>query len=782
MKKKLKKYNSGTTYLQPEYNTTSVQKTGRGQNAASGIIDVGTGLMGTGGAAMTNSARQNNYNNPEQNVSTGKMVGGNALKGAAMGSQIGSVGGIYGKIIGAGVGAIAGSVSGLVQANKINNLAAQTRKNNAAQKKQLGYSAIENEQVGMAKNGITSVKVKKGKLSKYPGGSSSIATQKKQVDPTLPVFTSAENQQLKGLVGTPVYKEAVRTAINYKPTYVNPRPGSSQATFEQNAWNNAVGTFNKRDTLTAAPVDFSSFQAKQAQMAQSQMANYNSGNQKLDNHLMNQGAYTPIPGAMPNPLRRNTASYEKGTQGVSKYPGGTPEHKQAIHQLLGYTPKSYPVGSQGYVNQEKHFNAALEMINQGYRPAVSPSGHPGYEKKYEDINPAVLQAQLREKYKKNPKSFVVRESQYLKDAKKSASKPPSEEPSFFVKPNNGRKFEKGSKKIEVEGDEIQLAKKGNKFVVKNDFKNGPSHSEGGIVINAQEGDIITPAHKRGEVVEAINEGNNAKLERIRKTLPKDTNSKFAKGTKKVDKKDAEKASPKDFKPFASGYTPNSLRPIASVKTGNPSTSSNSSNIDVAGVAGTLGEIAPIAYNIGQGLFGKVQKTNRRNFNPTGMQYQDMSQPLRNEINSLYNQDKASIRNASGGNAGTYLSNVGAASASKFKRLQEVNNAEASRKIQTQNANTQLENNAQLTNLQLNNQYDEMDLANSARKDDFLAAGLGQASQFAQTKSLDRKMTKRDEEILKNLETSNYKIVDGKLVPKKKNGTSGIKLKHKMKKC
>jgi hypothetical protein len=741
-KKKLKKFNSGTQYIDPQYDTTSVPRTGKGQAAANGLLNAGTGLMATGGAAMTNSAMQANYNNPEKSVSTGKMVGGSAMKYGAAGASLGaSVAGPYGAVILGAAGLVGGAVAGGLQAKKINNLAAQTKKNNAAARKQFGYSATEIDQIGYAKKGLDMTK-KKG-LKKYPGGSSSITTQKKQIDPTLPVFTSAENQQLKGLVGTPVYKEAVRTAINYKPTYVNPRPGSSQDTFETNAYNTAVGNFNKRDTLTAAPVDFSSFQAKQAQMAQSQMANYNSGNQKLDQHLMNQGAYTPIPGAMPNPLRRNTASYAGGTKGIkgsakladeSKIaltpeersalpPTGTPEHKQAIQQLLGYTPKPYPVGSQGYANQERMFNSAVDMINQGYRP-VTDKGRKGYAKIYD----------------------------------------------------------KGSKKIEVEGDEIQLAKKGNKFVVKNDFKNGPSHAEGGIVINAQEGDIITPAHKRGQVVEAINEGNNAKLERIRKTLPKDTNSKFAKGTKKVDKKDAEKASPKDFKPFASGYTPNSLRPIASVKTGNNVTPYNSSNIDVAGVAGTLGEIAPIAYNIGQGLFGKVQKTNRRSFNPTEMQYQDMSQPLRNEINSLYNQDKESLRNLAGGNAGNLLANIGRASAGKFKRIQEVNNSEAARKIQTQNANTQLQNNAQLTNLQLNNQYDEMDLANSARKDDFLAAGLGQASQFAQTKSLDRKMTKRDEEILKNLETSNYKIVDGKLVPKKKNGTSGIKLKHKMKKC
>jgi hypothetical protein len=134
---------------------------------------------------------------------------------------------------------------------------------------------------------------------------------------------------------------------------------------------------------------------------------------------------------------------------------------------------------------------------------------------------------------------------------------------------------------------------------------------------------------------------------------------------------------------------------------------------------------------------------------------------------------------SGGNAGTYLANVGAASASKFKRMQQVNNTEADRKVNIQNANTELENNAQLTNLNLNNQYDDLDLRNKGAKQEILATGLSQLSSYGQTKAIERGLRKNDEIMMENLETSQYKVdPKTKKVVKKAKGTSGIKTKFK----
>lgn len=749
-----KKFATGTDYIQPEYNVQSQQRTGKGTAGANALINGGTALAATGGQALVAGSDRG-----ENGVNSQSYVGGKALSGAAAGAQMGSSFGPYGALIGGAVGGVYGGVSGAIQAKSINEAAKAKRSTNSFLKKQANYAATETEQVGYAKKGLD---MTKKKLKKFPGGTSSVAA------PVLPRFTAAENEQLTPLKGTPQYKQAIQGAIGYVPKYNNPVPGSTQYAYEDSVYNQRVKTFNSRD-MTKAPANFTvATQAMDSKNIANNL-NYNAQNTKLDSFVANGGAQlpnnlsipaAPVPGQMPNAMKKTI--YKNGTKGIKDSgkmasetqiqmtpaersalpPTGTQEHRQAIWDLLGYAPKTYPAGSQGYLNQEKHFNAAVDMINQGYRPATSPSGKPGYSKVYS----------------------------------------------------------KGSKRIEVEGDEIQLAKKGNKFVVKNDFKNGPTHAEGGIEITAQEGDIITPANKRSQVVEAINTGDHKKLESIRKGLPKDKAYKMKDGTKKVKRDTTEPVSvtPKDFQPlFGSTFQQKQskdLKKVNSINTGKKPSSKTSTGLkfnsdNLANVAGTLGEIAPIAYNVGQGLFGKVQQTNRRNVNPANFQYTDNSQPLRNEINSLYNQDKQSIRNASGGSAGTYLSNVGVASANKFKRLQEVNNAEAARKVQTQNMNTEMQNNAQAVNIQLNNQYDQADLQNSARKQDFLAAGLGEASQLAQTAIVDKKLANRDRTIVNNLQTGNYfidpttqKVVFGKKedLPTNKKGNSGIKVNKKYK--
>ncbi len=840
MKKKLKKYNSGVTYISPEYNTESQQvKTGKYKGAASSITNMGAGLAGVAGEGLTNSALQPTYNNSEKGVSSGKLASGQALKYGAMGATAGSAFGPIGTLVGFGVGAIGGGIAGTLQAKNINATAANNKRVNDFMKKQNSYSAQEIDQIGYAKKGLDMTK-KKG-LKKFPGGTSSVA----KPDPNLPRFTAAENEQLIPLRGTPQYKQAMHNAMGYVPKYPNPVAGSKNAMYEDSVYNQRVKTFNSRD-LTKQPANFGNAMQNFDANTQTNNLNYTAQNAKLDSFVANQGGVLPnnlsipnVPGQMPNSMKK-VPPYAGGTKaikGAGKLPSesqiqmtpaersslppvGTPEHRQAIWDLLGYAPKTYPAGSQGYANQEKHFNSALSLINDGYRPTVSPSGNKGYSKMYEDgtkkvkttppksgfvqkLRPTefnLLPGEIQNVVVPNQQIFQNQQGGMVRSSSAPLLPPPLYHPTPIIPPNSlslpNSKFtrargvyNKGSKKIEVEGDEIHLAKKGSKFVVKNDFKDGPTHAEGGIEIVAQEGDIITPANKRGQVVEALQEGNHKKLESIRKSLPKDKPAYKMKkgGTVKKDTRDKSEpvsATPKDFKPFSSGYTQTGLKKINSVKTGNPkaSTSSNFDASRIGEVAGTLGEIAPIAYNIGQGLFGKVQKTNRRNVTPSNFQYQDNSQPLRNEINSLYNQDKQTIRNASGGNAGTYLANTGMASANKFKRLQEVNNTEAARKVQTQNANTELQNNAQSMNVQLNNQYDEMDLGNSARKGDFLATGLGQASQFAQNRVLQGNLKNRDEMILNNLETPNYKVGKDYKIQKKKNGTSGVKAKYKMKKA
>ena len=754
-KNKLKKYSTGSNYIEPDY---TQQSTGRGIGAANGLIN-GLSTAGTvGGQAI-----QSNAVNSSGVNSTNYTLGGIA-KGAGMGASMGASLGPIGLIAGTVIGGIAGGLSSSTKAKSINATAANNKRINNFIANQNQYSAQDIKQVGYAKKGLD---MTKSKLKKYPGGTSGIK------NPNLPQFTAAENEQLTPLRGTPQYKQAVHNAIGYTPKYINPIPGSQQATYEDSTFNAKVRAFNKRD-LTKSPANFgNALQQYDANRIQNNL-NYNAQNQKLDTYEANYGgaqlpnnlSISNQPGQMPNALRKfakgskgihinpaNKGKFPGGTSGINpdtqiklspeeqerlkSIPQGTTEHRQAIWDILGYSPQPYPVNSLGYKKQEDHFNSAVNLINQGYRPAISPAGKKGYQKVYGQGSNNLINSKL----------------------------------------------------VEVEKDEIIMKKKGNRFVPVADFKGGKLHSEGGEMYEAHEGEIIYPKNKRKEVVEALKEGDNQELERIRKTLPKDKNYKMKKGTYGINYGDSsidtEIPYSGDIQPVqiksGSGYTPLTLRKIAPVKT-SPDKTVKNSKVNLTGetalnAASNLGEIAPIAYNISQGLSPAVQTT-RRNFNPKNYIYQDLSQPLRNEVNSLYAQDKQLIRNASGGNAGTYLANVGLASANKFKRLQEINNNEAARKIGVQNQNTELSNNTQMANLELNNQYDQLDLMNKGAKQGMIATGLGQLSQYAQQKSLDRKLTKNDEEIINNLESKDYKIdhKTGKAIFKNKKGNRGIKLK------
>jgi hypothetical protein len=89
----------------------------------------------------------------------------------------------------------------------------------------------------------------------------------------------------------------------------------------------------------------------------------------------------------------------------------------------------------------------------------------------------------------------------------------------------GTKNMAGSKQIEVEKDEMVFRKSGNRFVKVADFKGGKTHEKGGEPYIAMDGDIIFPGKDRGKVESAYKSGDNARLESMRRRLPKDTNPK-----------------------------------------------------------------------------------------------------------------------------------------------------------------------------------------------------------------------------------------------------------------
>ena len=77
---------------------------------------------------------------------------------------------------------------------------------------------------------------------------------------------------------------------------------------------------------------------------------------------------------------------------------------------------------------------------------------------------------------------------------------------------------KAKKTIEVEGDEHHFDSELNhKGVYK-----GASHAKGGIVTDVEEGDVIIPKKHKGLVDKALKVGDFKKIDKLRKTLPKDT--------------------------------------------------------------------------------------------------------------------------------------------------------------------------------------------------------------------------------------------------------------------
>lgn len=141
------------------------------------------------------------------------------------------------------------------------------------------------------------------------------------------------------------------------------------------------------------------------------------------------------------------------------------------------------------------------------------------------------------------------------------------------------------------------------------------------------------------------------------------------------------------------------------------------------------ELAPIAYNLGKGLFGKVEQVKRNYVNPQLEAYTDQSAASRAKSSQMYQAEKNNARNLSGGSIGNMRSNQQQASNSEVGRQADINNAEIARQDQINSRNTQVKNNAQATNLQLDNQYNEIDSANRAAKTGLLQAGLTGLSQL-----------------------------------------------------
>jgi hypothetical protein len=208
------------------------------------------------------------------------------------------------------------------------------------------------------------------------------------------------------------------------------------------------------------------------------------------------------------------------------------------------------------------------------------------------------------------------------------------------------------------------------------------------------------------------------------------------------------------------------------KNANPGGSNNTLTSTSEGGLGNALTYAPAIYNTLAGVFEPQEYTKRRFYNPETRKYEDMSDPLRQASIKATKVDQAAIKNITGGNPGAMLSNLQQASNRQFDRDNSIESNEVGRKIDTQNYNRDLKNQAQMANLQLANQYDDLDLQNESAKRSFLTTGLSQGSQISQMDKYQKNLANAD-----NIRAQSFFSPDFQFDPV----SGGIKYKYTAKK-
>jgi len=355
-------------------------------------------------------------------------------------------------------------------------------------------------------------------------------------------------------------------------------------------------------------------------------------------------------------------------------------------------------------------------------------------------------------------------------------------------------YKKGAKQvptkpIEMEGDEAHFSKKVNgKRILKTFLPDGPSHEEGGIPILAEKGDAIVTAKgdKGKEAVAAHLAGNDQKVEKLINQMPMDKGKQKAKnGLERVKFKPGSPVLPDDIfaeKPtslatrmavIGRGYLDAPVAKVASKKAEVPSTVPTR----LGSAATSLAQAAPTIFNLGQGLFGDVEKTTRRGYTPTLATYADSSAPSRLQSTQAMRASMQAARNYSGGNAGNARANSVQAFAEDATRQGAINNQEASRKLQVNEYNTGLLNDAVLRNNAMNDSADALDMQNAAKKSEALASGLTGLSALSSNNQLMKNQAAADEQNMGYLKQlyKNYTIgPDGKIVLKARKGVKKVK--------
>lgn len=344
---------------------------------------------------------------------------------------------------------------------------------------------------------------------------------------------------------------------------------------------------------------------------------------------------------------------------------------------------------------------------------------------------------------------------------------------------NGSNGTKSTKEVLAEGGELIFKKLGNnKYKLKADLK-GPSHKNGGIDVTVEKGDAIVPkkdAAKVRKMVDKYGIANN-KFNSYRVRLPKDKD--VAGGGGKYDELNDSLYGDNPYADEATNVYGNGtglLTPkgmaggVTQQLNINPRVPSTAPSVAPSvGVEETRGggylnaaaQLAPTLYNIGEGVFGKVEKEKANYLTPNLLKYQDSSNPLRRASDTSFRIDASNARNLSGGNAGNIRANLNQANVENFNRKQDINQAEVAQALAIQNANVGIKNQADQYNTQEKTRVQNANSQNAARKSDYLGVGLKGLSDFSQVRTIDANQADNNEQLYDALETRSYKRSTGK---------------------
>lgn len=408
---------------------------------------------------------------------------------------------------------------------------------------------------------------------------------------------------------------------------------------------------------------------------------------------------------------------------------------------------------------------------------------------------------------KIPLDEMIEEHEELTKVLKSPSK--SDDKKEFKKQNKElNKY----KKLDKEEDEREIETEGREPIFSPKDANGnrkllyynpndPTHKEGGVkakvvpkskyTMKKGNSDVVIPEgsaiitaknNKNKKALIAYKKGDKKTLEKVIKQMPEDkiSKKKNALGNPFTIATDPEKEMEKSLDSKLTKTDNTEITPY----TGLQKNKVNLPKFDLNESLNKAATVAPTAFNIGKGLFGKVEKTKRNFYNPETLKYQDASNPLRKAAQDEYLQTREELRRGAP-NASTYVANAQMAANQKYKRKEGIENTEVQRKLDVQNQNVGIKNQAALTNLNLKNQYNNLDLQNKSRKTDYLTKGLEGMSGLAQQAKLDKNRAESDDVLTDTLSSDNYKFdkISKKVTSffKKEEGVNSIKPKYKKKK-